>query len=68
MQTPHESHWKSTKRLLRYVQGIVQFGIHYSSRGAPLLVGFTSSDWVGDLDDQKSTTGYVFNLGFRLGL
>jgi hypothetical protein len=27
------------------------------------LVGFTDLDWVDDLDDQKSTTGYVFNLG-----
>jgi hypothetical protein len=27
-----------------------------------LLVGFTDSDWVDDLDNQKST-GYVFNLG-----
>jgi hypothetical protein len=32
-QTPHEIHWKTTKRLLRYVQGIVQFEIHYSSGG-----------------------------------
>jgi hypothetical protein len=30
-----------------------------------LLVGFTDFDWVGDLDDWKSTTGYVFSLGFR---
>jgi hypothetical protein len=63
MQTPHESHWKAAKRILRYVCGIVQFGIHYSSGGTPLLVGFTDSDWAGDPDDRKSTTGYVFSLG-----
>jgi hypothetical protein len=28
------------------------------------LVGFTDSDWVGNLNDQNSTAGYVFNLGF----
>eukprot|EP00253_Pinus_taeda_P028330 PITA_28330 len=28
-----------------------------------LLVGFTDSDWVSDTDDQKYTTGYVFNIG-----
>jgi hypothetical protein len=27
------------------------------------LVGFTDSDWADDLDDRKSTAGYVFNLG-----
>jgi hypothetical protein len=33
------------------IWGTIQFGIHYSSRGTPLLVGFTDSDWVGDPDD-----------------
>eukprot|EP00253_Pinus_taeda_P009987 PITA_09987 len=32
---------------------------------SPLLVGFTDSDWAGDLDDRKSTAGYVFTLGSR---
>jgi hypothetical protein len=63
MQRPHESHWKEAKRILRYVFGIVQFGIHYSSGGTPLLVGFTDSDWDGDPDDRNSTAGYVFSLG-----
>jgi hypothetical protein len=63
MQTPHESHWKEAKRILHYVHGTIQFGIHYSSGGTPLLVGFTDSDWVDDPDDQKSTAGYVFSLG-----
>eukprot|EP00253_Pinus_taeda_P027357 PITA_27357 len=30
---------------------------------SPLLVGFIDSDWDGDPDDRKSTTGYVFTLG-----
>jgi hypothetical protein len=63
MKTPHESHWKEAKRILRYVYGTVQFRIHYSSRGTHLLVGFIDSNWVGDPDDQKSTEVYVFNLG-----
>jgi len=63
MQNPRESHWKAAKRILRYVRGTVQFGIHYSARAAPQLVGFTDSDWAGDLDDRKSTAGYVFTLG-----
>ena len=63
MQTPHESHWKAAKIILRYIRGTIQFGIHYSSGGKPLLVSFTDSDWPGDLDDRKSTEGYVFILG-----
>eukprot|EP00253_Pinus_taeda_P014314 PITA_14314 len=63
MQNPRESHWKAAKRILRYVRGTVQFGIHYNAKAAPLLVGFTDSDWAGDPDDRKSTAGYVFTLG-----
>jgi hypothetical protein len=51
MQTPHEIHWKEAKRILRYVRGTIQFGIHYISGGTPLLVGFTNSDWDGDPND-----------------
>ena len=54
---------KAAKRILHYVRGTVQFEIHYSLGGTPLLVGFTDSDWAGDPDDRKSTVGYVFSLG-----
>ena len=65
MQTPHESHWKAAKRILQYIRGTIQFRIHYNTGGKPLLVGFTDLDWAVDLDDRKSTTGYVFSLGSR---
>eukprot|EP00253_Pinus_taeda_P025760 PITA_25760 len=34
-----------------------------NAKAAPLLVGFTDSDWAGDPDDRKSPAGYVFTLG-----
>jgi hypothetical protein len=63
MKTPHEIHWKEDKRILCYVHGTVQFEIHNSSGGTPLLVGFTDSNWVDDHDDWKSTACCVFSLG-----
>ena len=33
--------------------------------GTPLLISFTNLYWVDDLDDQTSTAGYVFTLGYR---
>ena len=33
MQTPHESHWKAAKRILRYIRGTIHFGIHYTIGG-----------------------------------
>eukprot|EP00253_Pinus_taeda_P033245 PITA_33245 len=56
-------HMEESKRILRYVRGTIQFGIHYNAKETPLLVGFTDSDWAGDPDDRKSTAGYVFTLG-----
>ena len=46
IQTTHEIHLKATKRILQYIRGTIQFGIHYSTWGTPLLVGFTDSDLV----------------------
>jgi hypothetical protein len=57
---------KKEKRILRCFQGTIQFGIHHSSRGTPLLVVFIDSNWANDPYDQNSTTGYVFILGFVL--
>lgn len=39
------------------------YGIHYTL-GVPHIVGFTDSDWAGDVDNRKSTFGFVFCLGF----
>ena len=63
MQEPHELHWKVAKRILRYIKGTHTYGIQYSSNGNADLVGYTDSDWAGDLDDRRSTSGYVLHLG-----
>eukprot|EP00253_Pinus_taeda_P016659 PITA_16659 len=60
---PHELHWNAAKRILRYVQGTITFGIHYAAGSALNLLGFTDSDWVGDNIDRKSTSGYSLSLG-----
>ncbi|GKG41638.1 hypothetical protein Tco_0473389, partial [Tanacetum coccineum] len=60
MKRPTESHLASARRVLRYVKGIINFGIFYRKGGNKELIGFTDSDYAGDLDDRKSTSGYVF--------
>jgi len=64
MTNPTTTHWLAAKRVLRYIKGTTNLGILYK-RGANnlQLLAFTDSDYAGDLDDRKSTSGYVFMLG-----
>ena len=32
MQEPHELQWKEAKRILHYVHGTIDYGIHYAAR------------------------------------
>ena len=63
MQEPHELHWKETKRILYYVQGTIDYGIHYAAGAQLDLIEYTDSDWAGDGNDRKYTLGFVFMIG-----
>ncbi|XP_058110873.1 secreted RxLR effector protein 161-like [Magnolia sinica] len=58
-----EMHLLATKRIFRYLQGTTDYGILYKKGEKSELFGFTDSDCAGDLDDKKSTSGYVFMMG-----
>lgn len=45
---------------MRYLKGTVNYGILYKKGGEEELLAFTDSDYAGDVDDRKSTSGYVF--------
>ncbi|KAF8378886.1 hypothetical protein HHK36_030235 [Tetracentron sinense] len=57
METPKESHWLAAKRILRYISGTLEFGLFYSYNEDAELYGYSDSDWGGDQDECKSTTG-----------
>ena len=54
---------KAAKRILHYLKGTIDYGLLYSSSIDFKLVGFSDSDFVGDIDDRKSTIGFVFFMG-----
>jgi hypothetical protein len=59
---PGEVHLTAAKRVLRYLKGTKHWKIRFDGNKALTLVGFTDSDWGGDLDTQRSTSGYVFKM------
>jgi hypothetical protein len=64
MSSPTMSHWLTAKRILRYLKGTTDFAILYKKGESRLsLMAFTDSDYAGDLDDRRSTSGFVFMMG-----
>jgi hypothetical protein len=63
MESPRTFHWKVAKRILRYVRGTGDLEIHYSKTNRFKLAGYSDSDWCGDIDDRKSTSGFAFYVG-----
>ena len=62
MEHPTKIHLQTAKKILRYLKGTVDYGVFYKKGGNEDLVAYTDSDYAGDLDDRKSTSGYVFLL------
>ncbi|RDY07861.1 hypothetical protein CR513_07964, partial [Mucuna pruriens] len=65
MTNPKESHWATTKRLLRYLKGTTEHGIFYKTKGRKIgLIAYTDSNYARDLDDRRSTSGLMFMMGY----
>lgn len=62
MESSNEQQMLAVKRILRYVQGTQELGISYKRGSEKALVGYVDSNYVGDVDDRKSTSGYVLIL------
>ncbi len=41
----------------------MNLGLLYSPTGSPDFVGYCDADWAGDVQDRKSTSGYLFMQG-----
>ncbi|XP_050889944.1 uncharacterized mitochondrial protein AtMg00810-like [Lathyrus oleraceus] len=63
MHAPHMKHMLAFKRILRYVQGTLHFGLHLSSSPITKLISYTDADWGGCHDTRRSTSGYCVFLG-----
>ena len=62
MENPTKMHLLAAKRIFRYLKGTMEFGLFFKKGEKSDLIGFTDSDYAGDQDDRRSTSGFVFML------
>ncbi|XP_062171037.1 secreted RxLR effector protein 161-like [Alnus glutinosa] len=61
---PKESHLTIVKRIIRYVNATVNYGICFSRETNIVLAGYSDANWAGN--DRKSTSGGCFYMGTNL--
>nr|GEY99218.1 copia protein [Tanacetum cinerariifolium] len=66
MHDPHDGHMVAMKRILRYIQGILHYGLHLYKSSTSDLVSYTDADWAGCPDTRRSTSGYYVYLDDNL--
>lgn len=55
-------HWNHLKRILRYLRGSKEMRLVYKRGNAKPLIGYVDADWANDVDERKSTTGFIFQV------
>ncbi|KAK2358026.1 hypothetical protein QL285_095246 [Trifolium repens] len=63
---PKTPHLSALKRIIRYIQGTLDFGLHLYPSSIDKLVTYTHANWGGCPDTRRSTFGYCVNVGDNL--
>ena len=65
MSEPGPAHWRAAKNVLRYLKGTKELGIIYGKdkRDQRALMGYSDSDFAGDVENRYSTSGACFLFG-----
>ncbi|XP_060201943.1 uncharacterized mitochondrial protein AtMg00810-like [Lycium barbarum] len=66
MHNPMEVHMNDLKRIVRYIKGTLDHGLHLYPSKPTTLISYTDADWGGSLDTRRSTSGYCVFLGDNL--
>jgi hypothetical protein len=61
-KNPNQKHLDAVNQILSYLSGTEQFSLYYRKDGNPEIEGWVDSDWGGDTDSGKSTSGWIFKL------
>ncbi|XP_021975038.1 uncharacterized mitochondrial protein AtMg00810-like [Helianthus annuus] len=66
MHDPREPHYAFMKRIIRYIQGTLDYGIRIVKSRSHDLVAYSDADWGGCPDSRRSTSGYCVFFGNNL--
>ncbi|XP_060178207.1 uncharacterized mitochondrial protein AtMg00810-like [Lycium barbarum] len=66
MHAPREVHMYALKRIIRYIQGTLDYGLHLYPFSVTDLLSYTDADWGGCPDTRRSTSGYCVFRGDNL--
>nr|GFB94127.1 ribonuclease H-like domain-containing protein [Tanacetum cinerariifolium] len=61
-----EPYFSALKRILRYVQGILDYGLQLFSSTIDSLIAYSDVDWAGCPTTRRSTSEYCVFLGNNL--
>jgi hypothetical protein len=56
-------HLVSTKHVMRYLKGMLDYGLCYTRDHDFILFGYTNSNWAGSVSNRNKTLGCCFSLG-----
>ena len=62
LTNPRHVHLIAAKHILRYLKGIVDYGLKYEVNHNINLEVYVDSDWVGSTIDRKRTSGCYFSM------
>lgn len=59
---PTDLHWRAVKHVMKYLKGTIGLSLCYKGQTGGRLIGYCDSDYAGDLEARKSTSGHIFML------
>ncbi len=61
-KNPSHQHTEAVKTIFKYLKGSKHRGITYRGDEELKIEGYSDSDWAGDKESRKSTSGFIFML------
>jgi hypothetical protein len=62
VSNPRDTYWSALERVLRYLKGTMIYGTHFTGY-LRVLGGYCDANWISNVDELYSTSGYAFILG-----